>query len=51
MTSQWRSRGDHDRRPRSLPLRCDRATLSLYDDSGKIKGIAGVLKLRKRFRM
>ena len=33
----------------ALLPRCDRARLSLYDDLGKIKGIAGVLKLWKRF--
>ena len=51
MTSQSRSRGDHGRRPLSLLLRCNRAALSLYDDLGKLKGIVGVLKLWKRFRM
>ena len=29
--------GDHYRRPLSLPLRCDRKTLCLYDDLGQIK--------------
>ena len=51
VTSQWRSRGDHGRRPLPLPLRCDRATLSLCDDLGKINGISGVINPRKRFMM
>ena len=46
-----RSRGDHDRRPFSLSLRCDWATLCLCDDLDKIKGIAGVWKLWERFRI
>ena len=47
----WRHNGDSDRRPLSLPLRYDLVTLCLYDDLGKINVIAGILKLRKRFRM
>ena len=47
----WRHNGDSDRRPLSLPLRYDLVTLCLYDDSGQINVIAGILKLRKRFRM
>ena len=41
MTSQWRTR----------PLRHDWVTLHLNNDLGRIKGIVGILKLRKRFRM
>ena len=41
--------GDHDRRPLSLPLPCDRATLCLYDDLGQITGVSEILKLWKRF--
>ena len=47
----WRHNGDSDRRPLSLPLRYDLVTLCLYDDFGQINVIAGILKLRKRFRM
>ena len=47
----WRHNGDSDRRPLSLPLRYDQVTLCLYGDLGQINGIAGILKLRKRFRM
>ena len=47
----WRHNGDSDRRPFSLPLRYDLVTLCLYDDLGQINVIAGILKLRKRFRM
>ena len=47
----WRHNGDTDRRPLSLPLRYDLVTLCLYDDLGQINVIAGILKLRKRFRM
>ena len=39
----WRHNGDSDRRPLSL--------LCLYDDLGQINVTAGILKLRKRFRM
>ena len=48
MTSQWRSLY---RRPLSLPLRYDIVTLCLYGDLGQINVIAGILKLRKHFRM
>ena len=44
----WRHNGDHDCRPLSLPLRCDRATLCLYDDLSQIKGVSEIFKLRKR---
>ena len=47
----WRHNGDSDRRPLSLPLRYDLVTLCLYDDLGQINVIAGILKLRKRFRV
>ena len=47
----WRHNGDSDRRPLSLLLRYDLVTLCLYDDLGQINVIAGILKLRKRFRM
>ena len=47
----WRHNGDSDRRPLSLPLRYDLVTLCIYDDLGQINVIAGILKLRKRFRM
>ena len=47
----WRHNGDSDRRPLSLPLRYDLVTLCLYDDLGQINVTAGILKLRKRFRM
>ena len=47
----WRHNGDSDRRPLSLPLRYDLVTLCLCDDLGQINVIAGILKLRKRFRM
>ena len=47
----WRHNGDSDHRPLSLPLRYDRVTLCLYGDLGQINGIAGILKLRKRFKM
>ena len=47
----WRHNGDSDRRPLSLPLRYDLVTLCLYGDLGQIDVIAGILKLRKRFRM
>ena len=47
----WRHNGDSDRRPLSLPLRYDLITLCLYDDLGQMNVIAGILKLRKRFRM
>ena len=47
----WRHNGDSDRRPPSLPLWYDLVTLCLYDDLGQINVIAGILKLRKRFRM
>ena len=48
MTSQWRFR---PRRPLSLPLRYDLVTLCLYGDLGQVNVKAGILKLRKRFRM
>ena len=48
MMSQWRFR---PRSPLSLPLRYDLVTLCLYDDLGQINVIAGILKLRERFRM
>ena len=47
----WRHNGDSDRRPLSSPLRYDLVILCLYDDLGQINVIAGILKLRKRFRM
>ena len=47
----WRHNGDSDRRPLSLPLRYDLVTLCLYGDLGQIDVIAGILKLRKCFRM
>ena len=47
----WRHNGDSDRRPLSLPLRYDLVTLCLYGDLGQINVIAGILKLRKRFKM
>ena len=47
----WRHNGDSDRRPLSLPLRYDLVTLCLYNDLGQINVIAGISKLRKRFRM
>ena len=47
----WRHNADSDRRPLSLPLRYDLVTLCLCGDLGQINGIAGILKLRKRFRM
>ena len=47
----WRHNWDSDHRLLSLPLRYDRVTLCLYGDSGQIIVIAGILKLRKRFRM
>ena len=47
----WLYNGDSDRRPLSLPLRYNLVTLCLYDDLGQINVIAGILKLRKRFRM
>ena len=47
----WRHNGDSDRRPLSLPLRYDLVILCLYDDLGRINVMAGILKLRKRFRM
>ena len=47
----WRHNGDSDRRPLSLPLRYDLVTPCLYDDLDQINVIAGILKLRKRFRM
>ena len=47
----WRHNGDSDRRPLSLPLRFDQVALCLYGDLGQINVIAGILKLRKRFRM
>ena len=47
----WRHNGDSHRRPLSLPLRYGLVTLCLYDDLGQINVIAGILKLRKRFRM
>ena len=47
----WRHNGDSDRHPLSLPLRYDLVKLCLYDDLGQINVIAGILKLRKRFRM
>ena len=47
----WRHNGDSDRRPLSLPLRYDLVTLCLYDDLDQINVIAGILKLRKRFKM
>ena len=46
----WRHHGDSDRRPLSLPLRCDRVTLCLYNYLGLFNGIAGMLKLWKRFK-
>ena len=46
----WRHNGDYDRRSRFLPLRCDRITIPC-NDLGQIKGIAGMLKLWKRFRI
>ena len=39
------------RPPSIFPAAAMRTTLNLYDDFGKIKGIAGVLKLWKRFWM
>ena len=48
MTSQWRFQ---PRRPLSLPPRYDLVTLCLCGDLGQINVIAGILKLRKRFRM
>ena len=47
----WRHNGNSDRRPLSLPLQYDLVTLCLYDDLGQINVIAGILKLRKHFRM
>ena len=47
----WRHNGDSDRRSLYLPLRHDLVTLCLYGDLGQINVIAGILKLRKRFRM
>ena len=47
----WRHNGDSDRRPLSLPLRYDLVTLCLYDDLAQINVIAGILKLRKCFKM
>ena len=47
----WRHNGDSGRRPLSLPLRYDLVTLCLYDDLGQINVMAGILKLRKWFRM
>ena len=47
----WRHNGDSDRPPLSLPLRYDLVTLCLCGDLGQINVIAGILKLRKRFRM
>ena len=47
----WRHNGDSDRRPLSLPLRYNLVTLCLYGDLGQINVMAGILKLRKRFRM
>ena len=47
----WRHNGDSNRRPLSLPLWYDLVTLCLYGDLGQINVIAGILKLRKRFRM
>ena len=43
ITSQWRCR------PLSLPLGYDPSTLRWYGDFGKNIGMAGVVKLRKRF--
>ena len=48
---RWRHNCNSDRRPLSLPLRYDLVTLCLYDDLGQINVKAGILKLRKRFRM
>ena len=50
-SNRWRHNLDHDRRPLSLPLQCDRVTPSLHDALGQIKAIAEVLKLWKRFMM
>ena len=47
----WRHNGDSDRRPLSLRLRYDLVTLCLCSGLGQINVIAGILKLRKRFRM
>ena len=47
----WRHNGDSDRRPLSLPLWYDLVTVCLYGDLGQINVMAGILKLRKRFRM
>ena len=47
----WCHNGDSDCRPLSLPLRYNLVTLCLYDDLGQINVIAGILKLRKCFRM
>ena len=47
----WRHNGDSDRCLLCLPLRYDLVTLCLYGDLGQINVIAGILKLRKRFRM
>ena len=47
MTSQWRSR----RLTTFLAAVIDWVTLNLYDDLSQIKGITGVLKLQKRFRV
>ena len=46
----WRHSGDSDRHPVSLPLRYGLVTLWSYGDSGQINVMAGILKLRKRFR-
>ena len=47
----WRHNGDADRRLLFLPLRYDLVTLCLYGDLGQINVMAGILKLRKWFRM
>ena len=47
----WRHNDNPHRRPLSLPVRYDLVTLCLYGDLGQINVIAGILKLRKCFRM
>ena len=47
----WRHNGNHDHQPLFLPLRCNQVTLCLYNDLSQIKGIAGISKLQKHFRM
>ena len=45
----WRHKGDSDRCPCPLPLRCDR--VCLYNGLGQINGIAHMLKLQECFTM